>query len=484
MSDAETIAKNTVFLSFGEIGTRVLSFLLVVAIARYLGDVGLGAYGFVFALTDLLLNFIDLGVPMYIAREMAKNKAATGAYLSNAIGLRLLIIPLIPIIGLAMWLIAVFTIHAATPETMLITALAIAGMAFSFLNDPLRIAFMAHERDEYYSGLIILERLMFTGAGFALLLNGYGLVPLLAAFLISQAVSLLTTAYFVRKKLTSFTIKIDRAAIASIIKNSAWFGIANFLRMVYQRTDIIMLGIMQGFAAAGWYTAAYRITESLRFIPLVVVPAIFPALSRLHTQSKETGRALYEKAFYYMLIAALPMAVGLTLTADRIIPFVYNHPGFYNSVLALKLLIWAEALLFLHYIMGFLLNAIGKQHLFTIVTATYAAANVALNLTLIPRYSYIGAGIAAIATQAIAVITLYYLCTKNGYGLNILKTSYKPIIAAAAMATAIIGMKGLHLLIATPAAAAVYFAALAALKGIGKEELQLIKRMVQRKKAT
>src|SRR3989338_11492801 len=113
MSEAETIAKNTFFLSFGEVGTRALSFLLVVAIARYLGDVGLGAYGFVFAFTDLLLNFIDLGVPMYIAREMAKNKAATGTYLSNALGLRLLIIPVIPAISVAMWLAAVFIVHAA-----------------------------------------------------------------------------------------------------------------------------------------------------------------------------------------------------------------------------------------------------------------------------------------------------------------------------------------------------------------------------------
>ncbi len=483
MSDSERIARNTAFLTVGEITTRVLSFLLVVAIARYLGDVGLGAYGFVFALTDLLLNFIDLGVPMYLAREMAKNKAATRTYLSNALGLRVLIIPLIPVIGLATWLIAVFTIHAAAPETMLITALAIAGMAFSFLNDPLRIAFMAHERDEYYSGLIIVERLMFTGAGFALLLNGYGLVPILTAFLISQAISLLTTAYFVRKKLTSFTIKLDTAAIASIIKNSAWFGITNFLRMVYQRTDIIMLGIMQGFAAAGWYTAAYRITESLRFIPLVVVPAIFPALSRFHTQSKETGRALYEKAFYYMIIAALPLAAGLTLTADRIIPFVYHNPGFYNSVLALKLLIWAEALLFLHYIMGFLLNAIGKQHLFTIVTATYAAANVALNLILIPKHSYVGAGVAAIITQAIAVVTLYYLSAKNGYGLNVPKLAYKPAIAAAAMAAALVALKGAHLLISIPVAAAIYVAALAITKGIGKEEVQLIKQVMQRKEA-
>ncbi len=481
MPESETIAKNTFFLSVGEIGTRALSFLLVVAIARYLGDVGLGAYGFVFAFTDLLLNFIDLGVPMYIAREMAKNKAATGIYLGNALGLRLLIAPLIPAIGIAMWLAAVFIVHAATPETMLITALATAGMALGFLNDPFRVVFMAHERDEYYSGLIILERLMFTGAGFTLLINGHGLVPVLAAFVLSQLVSLLTTAYFVRKKFTSFAVRFDKAAIASIIKNSAWFGIANFLRMVYQRTDIIMLGVLQGFAVTGWYTAAYRITESLRFIPLVVIPAIFPALSRLHQHSKATGRVLYEKAFYYMLLAALPMAIGLTLTADRVIPFIYHQPEFYNSVLALKLLIWAEALLFLHYIMGFLLNAIGKQHLFTIVTATYAASNVALNLILIPKYSYVGAGIAAIITQGIAAVTLYHLCAKNGYGLNIAKLSYKPVIAAAAMATALTGMKSLHLLIAAPTAAAIYFAILFAIKGVGREETMLLKKLMQRK---
>ena len=478
VSAAERIAKNTVFLTIGEFSTRIFSFVLVVAIARYLGDIGLGAYGFVFAFTDLLLNFIDLGMPMYISREMAKNKATSGMYVSNVLGLRVLMIPAIPIIALIMWLVAAFIIHATTPQTMLVTALAIIGMIFNFLNDPFRIVFMAHERDEYYSSLIIFERLMFTVSGFALLLTGHGLVPILIAFVLSQLISLLTTSYFVRKKFTQFTVKLDRKVIIPMVKDSLWFWAANFLRMVSQRADTILLGVLQGFAVTGWYTAASRITESLRFIPIVIIPAVFPALSRMHIQSKETAKILFEKTFYYMLIAAIPMAVGLTLTADRIIPFLYHRPEFIHSALALKLLIWAEALLFLHYIMGFLLNAIGKQHIFTTVTATYAASNVALNLIMIPRYSYAGAAAAAIVTQAIAVVTLYYYCARSGYELNIPKLAYKPIIATAVMAALLLEFKSVHLLAAIPAAGAIYVAVMIMIKGIGSEELKLARKII------
>ncbi len=481
MSEAETIAKNTFFLSLGEMGTRVLSFLLVVAIARYLGDVGLGAFAFAFAFTDILLNALDLGLPFYIMREMAKDKQASERYISNVLGLRFLMLPLIPIAGLLMWLASVYIFNIAAPQTWLVVALATAGMAINFLTDPFRQVFVAHERDAYYSGLIILERLIFTGAGIALLAMGKGLIPVVSMYVASQLVSFFTTTYFVRRKFAKFTVKLDKTLITTTVKKALWFWLATFMRMLYQRIDTILLGIMQGFAVTGWYGAAYRITESLRFIPLVVIPAVFPALSRLHTQSKESVKALYEKTFYYMLIAAIPMAVGLTLISDKVILFFYGQT-FSASIIALQLLIWAEALLFLHFIMGFLLNAIDKQHLFTIATAIYAAVNAALNLIMIPKYSYVGAGVVAVITQAIAVIMLYYFCAKNGYGLNLPKLILKPAVAAVAMAAALIATRGLHLLAAVPAAAAVYVAVLAITKGIGKEEVELIGKIISAKK--
>lgn len=474
-STTATIAKNTAFLTIGELGTRVFSFVLVVAIARYLGDVGLGAFAFAFAFADLLLNFVDLGVPMYILREMAKNRPSTKTYTSNVLGLRLLMAPAILLIGVA----AAFLINASTSQTRLVIILATIGMIFNFLTEPLRMIFLAHEKAAYYSSLIILERLSFTLGGLALLVTGHGLVPVIGAYIASEAISLLTTAFVVREKFARFTVRFNYAAISSMLKGSFSFWIANFLRMVYQRADTLMLSAIQGFAVTGWYGAAYKITEALRFIPLVVISAVFPPLSRLHAKSKENVKAVYERTLYYVLIAALPMAIGLTLIAKRVILFFYGA-SFTPSIIALQLLVWAEALFFIHYLMGFMLSAIDKQRLFTITTALYVGANLLLNIILIPKYSYVGAGTAAVTTQLMAVALLSYFTAKNGYGVNFMRIAYKPLISAGAMAAALIWLKSAHLLIAAPAAAAVYLAVLALVRGIGREELQLIRKAIAR----
>ena len=89
-----------------------------------------------------------------------------------------------------------------------------------------------------------------------------------------------------------------------------------------------------------------------------------------------------------------------------------------------------------------------------------------------------GAGAVAVTTQAIAAITLYYFCTKSGYGLNLPKLILKPAVAVAAMAAALIALKNTHLMAAIPAAATVYVATLFIVKGIGKEEADVIKKII------
>lgn len=476
MSNAATIARNAVFLSIGEIGARILSFLLVVAIARQLGAGGLGAFAFAFALADLLLNFSDMGVTTYLTKEMAKKKEEIGSYVGNAFGMRLLLAPAVLVLGGSVAAVA-FALHSITAETFLLTLLVALGTAINFLTDPLRMVFLSQERDEYYAAITILERLVFAGAGLLLLLNGKGLILVVGMFVVSQLISFAATACLVRKKFVKFGFKLEKAKIKSVLTGSVAFGIANFFRMVYQRADTILLGIMSGFAVTGWYGAALRITESLRFLPVVVITAVFPAMSRWHTQSKENFKLLYEKTFYYVLLAAFPMAVGLTATADRVITFFYGS-AFTGSIIVLKLLAWAEALLFIQYLMGYMLNAVDKQKIFTLITAAYAIGNVLLNLFLIPRYGHLGAATAALVTQIIAVSLLYHYCNKHGYAISMLKLAYKPAIASIVMAVAIYFMSGVYLLLAVPIASAVYLAALVAVRGIGKEELMLIRRLV------
>ena len=92
-----------------------------------------------------------------------------------------------------------------------------------------------------------------------------------------------------------------------------------------------------------------------------------------------------------------------------------------------------------------------------------------------------GAAIATVITEVAVFVLLYYFASKNGYTAEIIRQALKPIIAGVAMALAIVYLlSGLHLLLVIPLAAALYFAVLFILGGIGKEEFWLMRQFLRR----
>ena len=57
--------------------------------------------------------------------------------------------------------------------------------------------------------------------------------------------------------------------------------LASLAVMIYMRADILMLGKMAGFEAAGIYSAAAQVTEACALFPLAFAPALFPILGAL-----------------------------------------------------------------------------------------------------------------------------------------------------------------------------------------------------------
>src|SRR3989344_2863425 len=103
MNTLKTIAKNTGWLMIADIISRGLSFFLIIAIARYLGDSGLGKYSFVFAYVGLFSMFSDLGLSYFMVREVSRHKEKIQDYFGNILSLKL-------ILGLLVIIIALITV--------------------------------------------------------------------------------------------------------------------------------------------------------------------------------------------------------------------------------------------------------------------------------------------------------------------------------------------------------------------------------------
>ena len=473
MNQSKKIVKNTLFLLFGQIVTIASSFLIIVSIARYLGEVGLGKYSFAFALASLLLTNSDLGICTFLLRDVARNKKNARKYLSNIFTLNLFILL---ITASAIMIFVFFSIKSV--EMVIIVWLATLGIFLNSLTTPFRMIWNAFEKMEYYSLIMVVERTLALLLVSIALIKGFGLSVLMLAFVASYAASFVLALIITTKRFTKFNLEIKVQLWLSLIRESIPFWLTALFMMFYFKIDTIILSAIKGYVEVGLYNAAYKLVEPLSFVPFIVIGAIFPAMSRFHIKSKEILVKLYEKSIYYLFLIAFPVGLGVTFLADRIIFFIYKSQ-FISSSFPLKVLIWAEVILFINYIMGYLLNSINKQRLFTYSVIISALLNLVLNLMLIPIYGYVGASVVAVFTQVINFSLLYYFCSKNGYSINFLKTITKPILAGIIMVVLMFSLKSFHIFLIVPAAVITYFAVLLITKGIGNEELDLVKNFLK-----
>ncbi|MBI4451959.1 flippase [Candidatus Woesearchaeota archaeon] len=469
MSTAKSLVRNTGILVAGELLSRALSLVLIVVIARTLNESGLGKYSFVFAFVGIFSIFSDLGSTLYITKEIARNNSLAKEYLGKVFVAKLILAAISSLVPI---LIIFLTGQAA--EIKAGVMLAAAAMFMYYIAFPFRAVVNAYEVQSYQSLYVLAERLIAFALGTFVLFKGYGLTALLIVLVFSNASSWLIICRLVSKNLVGFKPQLDWAFIKSVLKKSSPFWFTTIFMTIYFKIDTVMLSFMQDYAVTGLYNAAYKIIDTLAFIPFVVVTVAFPVMSKFHKKDAVMLSAVYKKSFYYLSLLALPLGIGVTVLAERIILLIYDK-SFINSAIALQILIWALVLMFVNYLMGFLLNSIDKQKAFTLVTGLTAAFNVILNLIIIPVYSYKGAAIATVSAELFNFFMLFYFSSKSGFFLNPLKLLFKPLIASLIMGALILAAGKYHLLLVVPLAIACYFSVLFMIKGLGKEEISLIK---------
>jgi len=239
---------------------------------------------------------------------------------------------------------------------------------------------------------------------------------------------------------------------------------------------------MQGKAVVGWYNAAYNLVAALAFIPMALVTAVFPLMSRLYESSNDSLRFSYEKSFKYLLIIGFPIGVGGTFLANRIITLIY---GFVYSpaIIAFQILVWSQVFVFLNVVLGTLLNSINRQTAYTKQCGLAAVLNVVLNLILIPKYSYVGASIATVATQCFVFIAMLRQVSKGGYSIvnkSTLGLAIKVVAASLLMGIFIAHFINLNLAILVVSSALIYFALVYLFRGIDKTDIELAKQLSRR----
>lgn len=471
MSTARRIAKNTTVLFIAQMITYVIGFFITVYTVRYLSVDNFGILSTALALTGILMVLMDLGLGTLTVREVARDKSLTQKYVGNTIIMKL-------ILSFSTFLLTVLIVNIiAYPEvTKLVVYILTISFIFNALSSIFYSIFQSFEKMEFQSVATILNSLvMLIGIILAIYFQ-LDVIAFATVYLIANGVNLIYNLIVYTWKFYLPRVEVDFGFWKPTIREALPLSMTSIFSMMVFRVDTVILSIIKGAEAVGFYNAAYRLMEALIFFPAVYTTSIFPVFSSLYITSRKPLKNAYEKSFKYLTIISLPIAVGTTLLADQIILLIFKS-AYIPSILTLQIVIWVLPFTFVNYILGSLLTSMNKQYTVLKITIICLTMNVGLNLILIPSYSYLGAAFVTVITDALSVALSFYIVSRLVSKVAVHKIIFKPAVACVAMALLLFLIKT-NLFVEIVLAILIYFGVLIALKTFTPEDYDLFRQIL------
>ena len=414
-----SVAKNTFLLTFGLMLGRALALFVTKKMTPILGPEGMGVWFLANDVGVILLTVANFGLGVLLTREVTKKSDQSWSHLWAALRLRWML-------GAAGYLLLVGYLRL-TGESELAT-MAVLVTAASLLFETTAMAcdsvLQAHEKVQYQSVGQVASALVYFGLAFWWLDQGHGLMGVVWANFASRAARLAVMAPLMFWK----TGPWRRGLPGEEPPDLRWMlrlGLPMFLATTFGiisfKVDTVMLNELAGKAATGIYGLGHRALDILLIVPNIFATAMFPALARYSQKSTVDTSRLAERGLRFMLVVALPLAWFTSLAARPLIEWFARgntgaDPGqFESSITVLRVVIWGLPFQAANHVLNRTLIAAGRERVFVTIGVAALVVNVVLNLVLIPRYGYYGAGVATVFTLAQSMVLHLYFVQRTKY---------------------------------------------------------------------
>jgi O-antigen/teichoic acid export membrane protein len=476
---AQTVTRNTTYLTMSYIWQKILSFFYFVMVARFIGVENLGKYTFAISFVTLFSVFVDVGLTQALIRESAKYKEKAQNYLSAALAVKAGLAVLIYIT------VAVVINLMNYPEvTIQLVYLAGIAMLFDQFTATFWGVFRGHQNLKYEAISIAINQVVILMVGMTILYLKLPLIYLMLPFICGSLFSLLFSSISVRRVLkVKYKFKFDKKILKFLFRIGIPFALIAIFSRVYGYIDTVMLSKMIGDKAVGWYSVAMKIPFALQFIPAALAAAIFPAFSRHYLHDKEQLKFTFDRVMKFLVIIVLPISVGVTVLAEPVILAFYGSE-YLPAVLPLQVLMMGLFFVFLNFPLGSLLNGCDRQVKNTFLVGITMVLNVILNIIVIPRYSFVGAAAAFMVSHSfLFVMSLIIAKQIIPYSKrNLLKVLLRSLVGVAVMGGVLLYLiDSLHFVVLIGLGAIVYFVVMYLIRGFTKSDVKYFYNIVKNK---
>lgn len=378
--------------------------LVGVWVARYLGPSNYGIMSYAGSVVGLAGAVAGLGIETIVIRDMVRHPERSNEYVGTTFVLRF-------VSGLICYIGVLGVVFIIKPGDLL-TQVMVAILGWSLTVNAIDAA------DYWFQSKVMSKYVVYArNAGFLasavvramLILSKAPLLAFAVANLLEVAIGALGILFVYSTKGGAIRSWKFEMPVAKELLSSGWpMLLGGIVSMIALRIDQVMLGQISDAKELGLYAAAVRVAELWFFIPTAIIGSVFPNIIKAREVDEEEFYKRLQKLFNFLAFAGYAVAIPVTFLGPFVVKILYGE-AYAAAAPMLILLMWSDLFINIAMARGAYLFAMNWIWILFWVNVVGAAANIALNFFLIPRYGGVGAALASVISYWLAAHGICYL---------------------------------------------------------------------------
>jgi O-antigen/teichoic acid export membrane protein len=399
----------------------VLSFVTQAALARILGPLAFGQYTYATNFAQLASVPADLGGSTSVSRLLPEHRVNRQLDLVRGVVRLSRLIALVVGLGIAGLALFGSRLLGSGPVSLSLLALASIGVPLFALTlvqmnllRALGEIFWALGPYLTFQPVVLLA---------LCLARRHDLTPVyVVAATVGSLVALAAVqAALIRRALARRGLRVERSRAYDL---GRWRRITlpmltiNLIQLVFQKMDIIAVGLLLGARSAGIYALAYRIAGVTSLMANSYASAIAPQIAELHWSGRtEAAEALVLKTLRTTLIPAAAVFLAIAVVGGHVMAF-FGH-GYVSGQAALVAYAAGQLVSVSFGPVGFMAAMIGRERAMASRSAVAALLAIVGYACLIPTMGLLGAALANAIGTAYRNIAARRLVGASGYRISL-----------------------------------------------------------------
>ncbi len=392
--------KNAYWIITGRVVQMVLSFLVSIFTARYLGPSNFGLVNYAGAYVAFFTSLCTLGLNSVIIKDFVDNPDEQGKAIGTTIVLRAVssLLSSIMIVGI------VSIVDKGESVTIVVSALCSIALVFQVF-DTINYWFQS----KYQSKVTAIAGLIAYIATSAYKIILLILQKSVVWFAFASSVDYIVVAICLFQAYRThdgpkFQFSWEKGKY--LLSKSYHYILSGMMVAIYGHTDKLMLKQMLGETSVGYYSLASSVNLMWCFVLQAIIDSLYPTIMSLYNNgNKEAFERKNRQLYAIVIYVSIFVAVMFMLFGKYAVVLIYGAE-YEPSADILKIIAWYTIFSYLGVARDAWIVCTEAQKYLKYIYISAAMANVILNLIFIPIWGAAGAAVASLLTQILTGMVL------------------------------------------------------------------------------